>query len=214
MRKKSEHKPSNSESNYVRALSRDSTVNAYANWRELTKIESLCLDNAIRRGDSILDLGCGTGRIAYTIGAKLGSYLGIDCSSEMINAAKELNPTFTFLCEDILSPSYSENNFDVILLMNNVLDMLHPIQRRNEIFILTKELLKPQGVLVASSHLLHNSDSRGYYEEDYHGVSVNTYRSTFSQLCEEFESYGYKIRIAARDYRSEKADWAYIVASF
>ena len=98
--------------------------------------------------------------------------------------------------------------------MNNVLDMLHPVERRQEVFHQIKELLGPSGILIYSSHLLRSNGTPGHYEEDYHGFSVNTYRSSFSQLCEEVENFGFEVKLAARDYRCDIADWAYVVAAY
>lgn len=212
MRKRIIHRSSNEEINYIQALSRESTIKAYANWIELSDAESQCLSIFLKKNARVLDLGCGTGRIAKIIGSNLEYYLGIDLSPEMIKVARILNPDFKFLCEDILEPSYNERNFDAILLMNNVVDMLHPVERRRNIFIQLKDFIEPSGVVIFSSHLLNNAKVPGYYKEDYHGALVSTYRSSFSQLCEEVESYGFEVKMALRDYRSTSADWAYIVA--
>ena len=212
MRRKATHKPSHHETDYVQALSRESVIEAYANWTELSGIEQQCLDMFLGPSDRVLDLGCGAGRIPRILGERLGSYLGVDCSSEMIRIARSFNPEFKFLCEDILEPSFSDRDFDLVLLMNNVIDMLHPIERRQEVFSLIKNRLGHGGLLFYSSHLTDLEGAPGYYQEDYHGATVNSYRSTFGQLCEEVESCGFEVRLAARDYRSGVADWAYIVA--
>lgn len=214
MSKKVVYKPSNFEQNYTQVFSKKSVINAYASWMELSDIERQCLDMFLGADDRVLDLGCGVGRIPSILEQRFGSYLGIDCSSEMIDMARKLNPECKFLCEDILQPSFSERNFDVILLMNNVLDMLHPVERRQEVFHLVKGLLGHSGLLIYSSHLLKTKGTPRYYQEEYHGFSVNTHRSSFSQLCEEAESFGFEVKLATRDYRYQVADWAYIVASY
>lgn len=205
-------KASEQEKNYVQALSRESVIEAYANWKELSVIEQQCIDMFLMEKSRVLDLGCGAGRIPRIFGDRLGSYLGVDCSPEMVSLARKLNPKFKFVCEDFLESSYTELRFDTVLLMNNVLDMLHPFERRQEAFSLVKSLLDPNGVLIYSSHLLNDEGTSGYNKEDYHGAFVNTYRSSFWQLCKEAESCGFEIKLAARDYRYQVADWAYIVA--
>ena len=204
---------SKTEINYVQVLSRKQTIKAYKNWIDLSNTENLLLKLFVNESTRILDLGCGTGRIPKSVVMNKDKYLGIDCSHEMINAAKIANPNFEFVCEDILSPSKQYGYFDAVLLMNNVVDMLHPIQRRIDVFNLIKEYLTATGVLIFSSHLLHDNYKADYYIEDYHGSIVNTYRSTMSELCKEVEDYGFEIRIAARDYRVVIADWIYIVAT-
>lgn len=214
MRENKIPRASDREIDYVRAFSRQSTVDAYAQWQKFSNTESQYVDRFIKIGDRVLDLGCGTGRIPSILGEKIiRGYLGIDCSTAMITKAKELNPGFRFLCEDILEPTYTERNFDVVLLMNNVVDMLHPIARRQALFGLARNVLAPSGVMISSSHLAVRGGTAGYYEETYHGAVVSTYRSSFGQLCEEIERHGFEIIVAARDVRSKKADWAYIAAS-
>lgn len=213
MKKRTQYIASKTEIDYVKALSRESTIEAYINWAELSDAESLLIDLFINENARVLDLGCGTGRIPKLIKVKADSYLGIDCSPEMIKAAKTTNPNFKFICEDILAPNTKLDVFDVVLLMNNVVDMLHPIQRRKDIFNLVKKYLTPKGVLIFSSHLLHKGNKANYYQEDYHGAKVSTYRSTFHQLCEEVENLGFEIMIVTRDYRTPVADWAYVAAN-
>lgn len=204
--------PSENEINYVRALSRPSIIKAYSNWNQLSDIERFLLNLYIKSDSKIIDLGCGTGRIVRTIELNTKNYLGIDCSLEMICAAQELSPNYKFICEDILNPSNHGETYDVVLLMNNVIDMLHPHDRREAAFKLFEKYLKPDGTLIYSSHLLANNSRAGYFEENYHGAIVNTYRASFSQLCEEAEKNGLEIKMAARDYRIQNADWLYIAA--
>ncbi len=215
MSEKPTSEASQHETDYIHALSRESVVAAYANWKELSEIERHCLDLFLKDGDAVLDLGCGVGRIPRLLGSRMGRYLGIDCSPQMVREAKRLNPRYEFWCEDFLNVCMKGMLFNVILLMNNVLDMLHPIERRMQTFELAKELLVSPGVLIYSSHLLHNNQVPGYYSEEYHSAVVNTYRSSMGYLCNEAESHGFNILLVARDYRSQIriADWVYIVAS-
>lgn len=204
-------KPANrQETDYVKALSRDETINAYSNWRELSETESFLLNRYVTSKSKIIDLGCGTGRIVKIFNPEVRNYIGIDCSNQMIHAAKELNPNHKFICDDFLNVPFEKETFDVVLLMNNVVDMLNPYERRISLFKLCRKLLNKNGILIYSSHLLSNSTASGYYSEDYHGANVNTYRATFSQLCSEIEDLGFEVNIAARDYRAEKADWIYL----
>ena len=197
---------------YVNALSRPATIDAYSNWNELSETESLFVKKYINSNSKIIDLGCGTGRIVKTLKLNEANYVGIDCSQQMIDAAVKSNPTHKFICDDILNVTFEPETFDVVLLMNNVVDMLNPYERRAALFVICKKILRQHGILIYSSHILSKGIVSGYYPEDYHGATVYTYRAMFSQLCAEIENLGFEITIAARDYRVEKADWAYLAA--
>lgn len=203
------------EKRYVQAISRDRTIAAYADWMKLSDLEEKYLTQFINPGAKVLDLGCGTGRIPNVLKNRMGIYLGVDCSEKMIEKAKQLNPGVQFLCKDFLEADYDSGKFNVVLLMNNVIDMLHPVSRRRKSFELIHEVLSDSGVMICSSHLLDSRLSPGYFEENYHGATVSVYRSTFGQFCEEVETHGLEVQVAARDYRPncQSADWAYVVAS-
>jgi SAM-dependent methyltransferase len=215
MNNKETEYPSEYEKSFVEALSRDGTVAAYAEWMQLSVLEEEYLMQFINSEAKVLDLGCGTGRIPKVFRDRMKLYLGVDCSEPMIESARQINPGIEFRCEDFLANDYGVDRFNVVLLMNNVIDMLHPINRRKRTFEFVRETLVESGVMVCSSHLLDGAQTPGYFEENYHGATVRVYRSTFGQFCDEVESHGMQVEAAARDYRHNYkcADWAYLVAS-
>ncbi|MCA6362523.1 MAG: class I SAM-dependent methyltransferase [Bacteroidetes bacterium] len=205
-------KSNNEERDYIRALSRCETVEAYSKWNELSEIESLFLDKFVKKSSKIIDLGCGTGRIVKTLIPDKENYVGIDFSRQMIDFAIKNNPDYSFICDDILNYNSNFGTFDIALLMNNVVDMINPYERRRNLFKLCKKLLKNNGILIYSSHLLTNGNYAGYQSENYHGAIVHTYRAMFEQHCSEIEELDFEILMAARDYRNKKADWMYMAA--
>lgn len=94
-------------------------------WDEIARHDPQKLNRIIeklqlRNGDSVLDVGCGTGvlveYILKFIGQK-GSYLGVDISSKMIERAKEKYKgikNVNFICNDVLELSF-EDCFDAII---------------------------------------------------------------------------------------------------
>ena len=67
-------------------------------WPELQKY----LDK-IKDRDSVLDIGCGSGKILQAIGNKKIKYLGIDKSNGLLDFAKKNYPTFDFKKGDIFN---------------------------------------------------------------------------------------------------------------
>ena len=56
-----------------------------------------------QRGESILDLGCGTGRHAAQIAARGGDVVGLDADLDMLDKARRENPGLRFVVADATS---------------------------------------------------------------------------------------------------------------
>jgi 2-polyprenyl-3-methyl-5-hydroxy-6-metoxy-1,4-benzoquinol methylase len=197
---------------YIQALSREGVVEAYSSWTAVTRAEGICLDIAFEPGARVLDLGCGAGRFAMHLGSRCGTYLGVDASRPMLDAARENCPRLEFVEADIVEFAAETETYDVVLLMGNVLDCLHPASRRKRLLTRVREWLKPTGALVGSTHLTRPGQSRGYYSEDYHGAEVTNYRASLAETVEEVEDHGFEVVVAVRDYKGPTADWFYWVA--
>lgn len=72
--------------------------------------------NKVKAGDSILDLGCGNGRLLEALKEKEIKYLGVDNSSELIKLAQNNYPDNKFVVGDILE---LENTPDILELANS-----------------------------------------------------------------------------------------------
>lgn len=68
---------------------------------------------APKRGEAILDVGCGTGQLAYEIAKSGANVVGTDASANMIATAKETYPDLTFAVVDATQLPYKEV-FDAI----------------------------------------------------------------------------------------------------
>lgn len=79
------------------AVDFDSTRKKYT-WPELNKIVSKIPDGA-----SVLDVGCGNGRLLESFTDKKIDYLGVDSSDKLIELAKKNYPAYKFLVCDILN---------------------------------------------------------------------------------------------------------------
>lgn len=204
--------PDEKELRYIAAMSRQSVVDAYKAWGEVSHAERRCIEEAFYEGCRVLDLGCGAGRFASLLGDRAGAYLGVDASAEMIAAARDRNPQHSFMEGDINHFSADEQAWDLILLMGNVIDGLHPFSRRKTLLQQCRKWLKPDGKVIGSSHLTKNGQRSGYYEENYHGAVIEDYRGSLTDHISEVEAGGFEIMLCMRDYRCQPADWCYWLA--
>jgi ubiquinone/menaquinone biosynthesis C-methylase UbiE len=69
--------------------------------------------------DAFLDLGCGYGRIARHVHQLVGSYTGVDFSTEMITKAKEFHKD----CEKI--SFFNNNGKDLSIFPDNTFDIVY-----------------------------------------------------------------------------------------
>lgn len=99
---------------------------------------------APKKGERILDLGCGTGDLASKLSLLDVDIIGVDQSRNMIDQASAKYPSLKFYVKDILALGY-KNEFDAVF-SNAVLHWVKsPQQALAEIY----ESLKPGGRFVA-----------------------------------------------------------------
>jgi ubiquinone/menaquinone biosynthesis C-methylase UbiE len=100
----------------------------------------------IRHGERVLDVGCGTGEVAYDVAARTEAFVvGIDIEPDKIERARQRHPhqRVEYRIGDVLS-DLTEESFDVILL-SNVLEHLpeRPIFLRR-----VQQLTHPSRILI------------------------------------------------------------------
>ena len=95
-------------------------------------------------GESILDLGCGTGQLAHTIAATGAHVTGIDSSPAMIETAKKTFPDGDFRVADATNFSFP-NQFDAVF-SNATLHWIPDAERVIQNIVAS---LKPGGRFVA-----------------------------------------------------------------
>ena len=104
---------------------------------------------ALRAGNAVLDVACGTGHLtraaAHAVG-KSGRVAGVDLSGAMIDAAlqrtpPELAPRPSFLRMDGESLAWPDAHFDVVLCALGLMYMPDPVQALREM----RRVLRPGG---------------------------------------------------------------------
>jgi ubiquinone/menaquinone biosynthesis C-methylase UbiE len=125
----------------------------YAALNCLTLCEQLLFDAHLRPGAAILDLGVGGGRTAAYLSAIAGRYVGIDYASEMIKVCRKKFPQLEFEVGNAADLSrFPSSSFDAVVMAFNGMDYVIPDESRFRALREIRRVLKPEGMLIFSSH--------------------------------------------------------------
>ena len=103
---------------------------------------------AAKEGEEILDIGCGTGDLTYSIRKTGATVLGIDSSQEMIERAKEKYPDIPFQVKDVLELSEEKKGMEKYdAVFSNA--VLHWVKDAGLALSQIHAVLKPGGRFVA-----------------------------------------------------------------
>jgi len=76
----------------------------------------------LRPGDSVLELGCGYGRVTFRLAAVAAHIVGLDTSAESLSLAHRLagpGSRCQFLEMDAAAPTFQDGSFDVVICVQN-----------------------------------------------------------------------------------------------
>ena len=100
----------------------------------------------------VLDIGCGTGRLAIAVAAKGANVTAVDRSRSMINHARQraeesgLKEKITFKHGDIREIKLEQEHYDIIVSTFMLSELPKPTQQT--FFVKTHKMLKKDGVLI------------------------------------------------------------------
>jgi ubiquinone/menaquinone biosynthesis C-methylase UbiE len=103
------------------------------------------------RGDErALDVGCGTGALAYALAPLVGEVIGVDASEELLEAAREdAPPGCTFVAGDAEALSFPYGDFDLV----GCLRVLHHVRRPELVVSEIARVTRPGGTILLSDQL-------------------------------------------------------------
>lgn len=101
---------------------------------------------------SILDIGCGTGRILSTL--QLPMKYGFDTSQEMIDIARSKDASLNLSVQDMNSFEYNRS-FDVITANSDVINYLRDMVEVSAFIERVSSHLSPGGVFIFDSHSIY-----------------------------------------------------------
>ena len=100
---------------------------------------------------SVLDGGCGTGRVARELARRGVDVVGVDIDDDMLATARRRSPELPWIHADLASVELGRA-FDVVLLAGNVMIFLAPGSEAKTVANLARHIA-PLGVLVAGFEL-------------------------------------------------------------
>mgnify|MGYP001791874842 CR=1 FL=1 len=107
---------------------------------------------APRRGDGVLDVGCGTGLVTHLLAEKVGpkgSVVGIDLSARMLELARpRAQPNTKFMAMAAEHMVFRDRSFDLITYGQSLPYLIDPLASLEEAF----RLLRPRGSVTLSLH--------------------------------------------------------------
>jgi SAM-dependent methyltransferase len=95
---------------------------------------------------SVLDAGCGTGRVGRELQRRGVEVVGVDLDSEMLETARDRCPSASWIEGDI-SAIRLGRTFDIVLMAGNVINFVIPELRRQALENLTLHV-RPSGLLI------------------------------------------------------------------
>jgi SAM-dependent methyltransferase len=101
--------------------------------------------------ESVLDAGCGTGRVAIELAAREIDVVGVDLDPTMLAQARTKAPTLSWLDGDLADVSLGRE-FDVVVAAGNVMIFVAPGTETRVVANLASHLA-PEGVLIAGFQL-------------------------------------------------------------
>lgn len=122
----------------------------FANTRVNIWPEIAVLFDYIRKGDKVLDLGCGNGRFVNIIKERGGEYFGTDVSFGLIDIAKKNYPNESFQATEPLKLPFGDNYFDIVYSIA----VLHHVPSKDfrlEFLQETRRVLKTSGIFVLTA---------------------------------------------------------------
>lgn len=110
--------------------------------------------------DSVLDAGCGTGRVAIELAQRGVDVVGVDLDTAMLDEARAKAPELTWVSGSVEHVSI-DRSFDVVVMAGNVMIFVEPGTETRVVANLADHL-EPEGVLIAGFQLDRDYDLDRY----------------------------------------------------
>jgi SAM-dependent methyltransferase len=103
---------------------------------------------AVKKGEQILDAGCGTGYLLnYVAGEKTRGF-GVDISPDAIKVAQNISKLHRFLQADLVHLPFKSNYFDKIICFN----VIEHVKAQKKVLKEIKRILRRGGILIIGTN--------------------------------------------------------------
>jgi demethylmenaquinone methyltransferase/2-methoxy-6-polyprenyl-1,4-benzoquinol methylase len=131
------------------AMNRTMTAGLDRRWRQIT------VESAVRPGDRVLDVCCGTGDLAIAARRAGGDVAGLDFSEQMLERARRKAPEIEWVRGDALALPFEDESFDAATVgfgVRNVEDLEAALRELRRVLrpggrVAILEITTPVGVL-------------------------------------------------------------------
>ncbi len=115
---------------------------------EYLEKETACLRNIVKSGESVIDIGCGTGRVLWALQDIAGMCVGVDFSEHHVDAARKLLKDTGIFLADAKKMNFKDNFFDCVLCVYNTFGNLG--EDKVSVLREMRRIVKPDGRIILS----------------------------------------------------------------
>jgi len=112
---------------------------------------------------SVLDAGCGTGRVGRELARRGVEIVGVDLDPEMLATAKGKAPSIDWRLADVATVDLARS-FDAVVMAGNVMIFLAPGSEAAVVTNMARHL-KPEGLLIAGFQIMPGQLTIERYDE-------------------------------------------------
>ena len=125
------------------------------------------LQERLKDGASVLDIGCGSGvPVSRSLAERL-AVTGVDISREMVQRAQVNVPAARFIQADITTAEFEASSFDAVVAFYSIFHI--PREEHHALFSRIRDWLRPGGLLMCT---LSYYNEPAYTEDDFFGETM------------------------------------------
>ena len=144
----------------------------------------------LNRNMNVLELACGSGQLSFNLSKYAKNWIGTDFSEQMILEARKRGENLTFEVADATSLSFSDGEFNCVVIANALHIMPEPDEAMREIY----RVLKPNGILSAPTFLWKEGTQSKFKKWIMSVVGFKMYQEWNKKQFKDFiEKHGFSV---------------------